>query len=240
MRLKAKLKTYFFIGTICLITSVTTFADTVATKCSYAVPLEEARLVFVMIVAEPNNECLSQGPEKLEAAKSLRKRYKTSGLYPASGSEPLWTVDWFSYQVFLSADGRSLVRTGPWASKDSDEALSFFSEGKLLRTYAVKDIIRYVSALPHSVSHFEWQKHLEINNSKRTFEVTTLEEGRLSFNLENGEIIAQSLPLLPTSSGLSEPRLYVTNLAVLIAILIAGVVTFFFVLWWRKRRMRGS
>lgn len=196
MILKGKLKTYFCLGMIGLMGPAGVLADTPATQCSYSVRLDEAKLVFVMIATKEDNECLSQGPEKLKAATAIRKRYKTSGLYSDNKSEPLWTVDWFSYQVFLSSNGKYLVRTGPWATKGADEAISFFSDGKLIRSYDVSDIVRNISALPHSVSHFEWEKHLDINPLKTTLEVTTLEGGRLTFNLLDGKMNHQGFPVL--------------------------------------------
>ena len=39
--------------------------------------------------------------------------YKQSGLYNADdATTPLWTIDWYSFSVYLSDDGRYLVRPG--------------------------------------------------------------------------------------------------------------------------------
>lgn len=174
-----------------------------------------------MLATENFNECLSQGDEDKAEAEKLRKAYKASGLYENNNStKPIWTVDWYSFKVYLTSDGKYLVRTGPWASKETDEAFSFLRDGKLTKSYQVDDLIRYTSALPHSVSHFQWEKESQLNNSTNSFEVITLEDGRFVFNLENGEIISQNKPFLPTKEGLTEPRFYISNWLMILGIVI--------------------
>lgn len=203
-----------------------TFADTTATQCSYSISSGNGKYIFVMLATEKFNECLSQGDKAKAESEILHKEYKSSGLYQKSNStKPLWTVEWYSYKVYLSADGKYFVRTGPWASKETDEAFSFFSDGKLVKSYLVNDLIRFVSALPHSVSHFQWEKQSQLNDSNNSFEVITLEDGKFIFNLENGEIISQSKPILPTTDALTEPRFYIVNWLMIlgIVILISGL-----------------
>lgn len=232
-----KLTVYLFFGVVSLFISLDVRADSVPTQCSYSIRLDDG-LSFVMIAVLPFNECASQGTEKIEAGKAIRKKYQISGLYRDDAPGPLWTVDWYSYKVFISSDGKNLVRIGPWASNTSDEAFSFFNNGQLVKTYQVGEIIRYDSALPHSVSHFQWEKQFELNDSKRTFEVTTLEDGRFTFNLLNGEIISQRLPLLPPISGLSEPRFIVRAGLILVLLFAAGLVAIYFVLRRRNHLHR--
>lgn len=221
--------TTFILLSLALYSSI--FADTVATPCSYVVSSDDERYIFVMLSVKTENECLSQGTEEQKKIKELHKKYKFSGLYEKNNSaKPLWTVDWYSYQVFISSDGKYLVRTGSWASKETDEAFSFFDEGKLIKTYQINEIVRYVSALPHSVSHFQWEKELKLNASTNSFEVTTLEDGKFSFDIKNGEIISQNKPITPNLEGLTEPRLY-SSIWRLPIVIIVLLLSLFFVLY---------
>ncbi len=151
-----------------------------------------------MIAPDETVECISQGDQDKIESKKIREQFPMSGLYNAGSTKPLWTVNWYSYKVYLSSDGKHLVKKGSWASQKTDEAYSFFNEGKLLKTYKVNDLVTYVSSLPHSVSHFEWEKETKLNDKENILEVTTLEGGKFSFNLENGEIISQQKPIIPS------------------------------------------
>jgi hypothetical protein len=173
------------------------FADTVAPPCTYKTYSEDKKYVFVMIVPDEKVECMSKDNEAKIEAKKIRNQFLTSGLYNNQSAKPLWTVYWYSYKIYLSSDGKHLVRTGGWASQETDEAFSFFNEGKLIKTYRVNELISYVSALPHSASHFQWEKETKLNDKENMLEVTTLEGGKFSFNLENGEIINQQKPIVP-------------------------------------------
>jgi hypothetical protein len=193
-----------------LVLNSTAFADKPATQCSYSIDLGSDR-VFVMFAVDQTQDCLSQGKEKLAAAAALRSKYRSSGLYRLESPEPVWTVDWFAFKVFLSTDGKYVVRSGPWASSITNEAFSFFADGKLLRSYTVNDVVRYSFALPHSASHFEWEKTSGLNEAEKTFEVTTLEGGQFKFSLETGEMLIKHFPLLPPTTGLAGPDSIFSN-----------------------------
>src|SRR4051794_23522704 len=106
------------------------FADTVAPPCTYKISSENGKFVFVMLAPDERVDCgTSDANEKIEA-KKIRTQFPMSGLYNNESITPLWTVDWYSHKVYLSSSGQNLVRTGPWASKGTDEAFSFFKEGK--------------------------------------------------------------------------------------------------------------
>lgn len=210
------------------------FADSPAMPCSYSVPSDVG--LFVMLAPDPRIDCLSQGGgERERTAKALRKTHSASGLY--SGPDPVWTVDWFSYKVYLSKNGKYLVRMGPWASSGSNEAFSFFAEGKLLKTYKVEDIVRDVAGLPHSVSHFEWEKDTALDDTAGTFRASTLEGGDFVFDLATGEIREGRKPFLPSAEALTEPRFYVDKLPWIgAAVVWITVLVLAFVLIRRRKR----
>lgn len=210
-------------------------ADSPATPCSYSVASDAG--LFVMLAPDPKMDCLSQGDQRKRAATILRNTYRAGGLY--SGLDPVWTVDWFSYKVYLSKNGKYLVRKGPWASSPSNEAFSFFADGKLVKTYKVEDIVRDVAALPHSVSHFEWEKNTALDDAAGTFRVSTLEGGDFIFDLATGEIREGSKPFLPPAEALTEPRFYVDKLP-WIGVAIVSMTVFLLVFFLIRRRKRRS
>lgn len=73
----------------------------------------------------------------------------------------IWRVEgWYAFTGHLTNDGRYFVRMGPWASDQeghSDLAVAFYDNGKLLKEYLVKDLIKDVTKLEYSVSHYQWQ-----------------------------------------------------------------------------------
>lgn len=211
------------------------FADSPATPCSYTVASDAG--LFVMLAPDVKSECLSQGEEPKRTAKALREKYGASGLY--SGPDPVWTVDWFSYKVYLSKNGKYLVRMGPWASSGSNEAFSFFADGKLLKTYKVEDIVRDVAGLPHSVSHFEWKKNTGLDDAAGTFRASTLEGGDFIFDLATGEIREGRKPFLPSAEALTEPRFYIDKLP-WIGVTIVSIAVFLLAVFLIRRRKRRS
>ena len=71
-----------------------------------------------------------------------------SGLYKTSDlKKPIWTIDWYTFGVISNLDGRYLIRFGPWASSAKHEALSFFENGKLVKSYIIEDLVRDQSKL---------------------------------------------------------------------------------------------
>lgn len=199
-------------------------ADSPATLCSYSEPTGDKQHVFVMLATKTDNECLSQGEARRSEVVLLREKYDRSGLYRINDPKnPLWTVEWYSFKVFLSPDGKYLVRQGPWASTENNEAASFFADGVLLKSYQVKDIVNSVKDLPHSVSHFHWARDWKMNSANNTFEIETLENQRIVFDLTNGQILSGS----PTgNTSKQEQSFFSENLF----LLIGGAVVFLVVL----------
>ena len=101
----------FIFGLIYFLFSQVVFGDTTATPCSYEVFSNDKIYIFVMLAPDEEIECISQGKEKKQEAKKLRKSFQSSGLYKNDNLQrPLWTVDWYSFQVFISSDGKCLIQ----------------------------------------------------------------------------------------------------------------------------------
>lgn len=155
-------------------------ADSERPPQDYVKETENGRYVFVMLAPERWSR-YSTG--------EIRKTYKQSGLYRNDGSTtPLWTVDWFSYGVYPSSDGRHVVRMGPWAYDVNQLAVAFYKDGRELRAYSIKDLVRDESKLRHTVSHFFWQSSLRYDDKRGMLFLTTVDDRSYRFSVKTGEI----------------------------------------------------
>ncbi|OPY01258.1 MAG: hypothetical protein A4E60_01800 [Syntrophorhabdus sp. PtaB.Bin047] len=155
-------------------------ADTPAPPRDYAKETEDGQYIFIMLA--PPERWVSKDAE-------LRKTYKTSGLYRNDGSTtPLWTVYWYSFSVYPSSDGRHIVRMGPWASSVDQLALAFYEDGKELKSYRIRDLVKNQLKLKHTVSHFFWQKELKFNDKENTILIKTHDDQTYLFSVKTGEI----------------------------------------------------
>jgi hypothetical protein len=187
-------------------------ADTVAMPFSFAAVAAQKNYVFVMIApVAKGSDGSNLRDEERGAAQRLRARYRTSGLYANDGSTtPLWTVDWYANSVLVPSDGIHLIRRGPWAENGSTEALTFFAEGRKIRSYSVGELVDTTLTLPHTVSHFSWDKSITIDEASRTATVTTLNGDRYVIDFTNGGIISASRPMRIAAITIAGLLLFVT------------------------------
>lgn len=124
---------------------------------------------------------------------SLKELYRTDG--------------WYSFQVFVSRDGRHLVRMGLWSvghepAKD-DLAVAFYEDGKLLKEYSTADLVKDITKVVPTTSHYFWQApspvddkvteaeqlrlrlHIDYTN---TFELHTIDGWTYAFDVTTGKI----------------------------------------------------
>lgn len=179
-----------FLFSILTVNSV--FADTPPMERDYTISVGEGELIFVMLSRTHG----SQTPE-------IRALYPKSGLYNVTGKVPraLWTVDWYAFKVDLSADGKHLIRWGPWASSAPQIAVEFYADGKLTKSYKIEDLVRRPESLPHSVSHFTWKRDVEFNQAKNELYIETLNNEKYLFDVSTGLCFKV---LWPTSLGVSK------------------------------------
>jgi hypothetical protein len=156
-----------------------TRADSAAPPTDYVKSSANGQFELVML---PKSRFVRKKPE-------LRKRYKQSGLYrKGMPGRPLWTIDWFAWNVYPASDGHHLVRMGPWASSEEDLAVAFYRDGRLLREWKINELVKDPQSLPHSVSHFEWRQSISFNDAKRLLRLTTLANEKYLFD-ENGSLL---------------------------------------------------
>jgi len=118
------------------------------------------------------------------------------------------TKGWYSSEVFISRDGRYLVRMGPWnqgskPSKD-DLAVAFYKDGKLIKQYSTEEMVKDKSKVDRSVSHYNWRGSTwkddvpELDRMKLrllldysyVFDLHTIDGWTYSFDVTTGKIKA--------------------------------------------------
>ena len=160
---------------------------------------QNGKYVFVMLA--PEKRGLFGLLKFYEENKELRRQYAVSGLYHNKGSSaPLWTVGWYADKVYVSDDGKHLIRIGPWPrvweDKDLEQggpalqqpAVGFYSEGKLLKGYAIGDLIVNPKQLPQIVSHFQWIDRIFFDDAAGKLTITTHDQQELFFDVHTGEL----------------------------------------------------
>ncbi len=156
------------------------FADTPAPPRDFKKVTENTEYVFVMLAPDGWAE---HDPE-------IRKVYKRSGLYRNDGSgTPLWTVDWYTFEVFPSSDGEHLVRMGPWASSTDELALSFHKNGKEIKNYRINDLVHDESKLSRTASHFFWRSELKYDDKHTVLFLKTIDNQAYRFSARTGELL---------------------------------------------------
>lgn len=165
---------------------------TIAPPSSYTKPSPDGRYLFVMIPpATVEEEASRLNAQAAAEIRGIRRVYSQSGLYRNDGTAtPLWTVDWYSYDVSIASDGVHLVRRGPWGSDLTDEAFSFFANGRPVRTYAISELVDVEFLLPRMGSGFKWCKGYSLNEGKLQYAVNTEDGNSFVFDMTTGNIVA--------------------------------------------------
>lgn len=114
--------------------------------------------------------------------------YPVSGLYPANDSViPIWSVDWYERKVFLSRDGRYLVRMGLEPETRHDLAVAFYDRGKLLHAYSINDLIRNPDDITRS-ARFGWASDVYLDHEKGIFYGATPWNIVYEFDITTGQL----------------------------------------------------
>ncbi|RVU84769.1 hypothetical protein EOL70_10995 [Leucothrix sargassi] len=153
-------------------------ADSFGPPTSYSELTKNNKYVFVMLVPGSWDRTLSE--------------YKRSGLYKNGSLKPEWLVNWYADGVSPNSDGKHLIRHGPWASVISQEAFSFFKNGKLIKSYKISDLVKDESKLLHSVSHIEWSDDMHYFEDEGVLYVKTIDQHKYVISIYSGEMIAQN------------------------------------------------
>jgi len=105
------------------------------------------------------------------------------------------TKSWYTFEGYLSVDGRYFVRLGPRASDFgwlSDLAIAFYDRGKLLKEYQVKDLITKREFLDQAVDYYMWRpsiQTLQTGFRYDMFYLVTIDKNTYSFDYKTGDIL---------------------------------------------------
>lgn len=163
---------------------------------SYLTTSPNNKFVFVMRGPKPFFSTESQWrDENMELTRQIQTKYSASGLYPNDGStKPLWQMDQYSWKVFVPSDGIHLARPAPWPTTASDEALSFYANGHTIRSYRVRDLVDVPWFLPGGHGHYDWNKHINLDDRNGKLIVDTNHFDHYVFDLATGDISSARRP----------------------------------------------
>jgi len=161
------------------------WADEPAYPEVYVVAAPEGKYYFKMI---PNEDYM-------DLYNSRGILYKVS---PKEEDEIVWrTSGWYANSVYISANGMYLVRMGNWAGgekpSDDDLAIAFYKNGKLIKSYSTKDLIKNVSAVVTTESHYFFLKDVKGFKGaySNTFTIITIDNIEYEFDVSNGNIVSK-------------------------------------------------
>lgn len=169
-----------------------TWADKSRPPYDYVINVSGGKYVFVMLATSgftPFDIGASDDVGVIDPDKEIRKSYKNSGLYSVGQASPLWTISWYSFTVYPSADGDHLVRIGPWASSVEQLALSFYSKGVEIKKYLIRDLVKDQSRLDYTVSHFFWMSEHRHDEKNQLLHLKTVDGVIYKFSTMTGEIV---------------------------------------------------
>lgn len=143
------------------------------------------------------------GKWRLEGGKSISERAPFGVAYKINEDGDLidiWHAEgWYAYGGHLSANGRFFVGYGPWGTdqeKHTDTAISFYDQGKLLKEYQVRELIKKPEFIENSVSHYMWTPatQTEPNGFQDTsFHLVMIDKTIYTFDVATGNIIATGI-----------------------------------------------
>jgi len=115
--------------------------------------------------------------------------------------DTLWHIDWFAKKVFLADDGSHLIRFGPWARDKKglgDIAIGFYKNGKVVKQYLVKDLVKDKKSISATVSHYTWESCDSavvsgLSKDFKTYSLVTTDRIIYVFNTSTGKIIKKKV-----------------------------------------------
>ncbi len=224
---------------------------------SYAKPTPGGQFVLVVFGSAEAEKNLNGGDNKRHSA-AVRAKYAVPGLYRATDDEhPPLVYALAGYapdeNVYLTADGRTVVRIeGDWwrtkaypvgqrlsaevEQKQLDApAISFFRDGKLMKSYPLRDLVTDAAAISHSPEHILWHGGAVLREDTGLFLLDMQDTNRITFDTRTGEV--SSKEKLGFGSRLGQTMISVTLGLVVLLGLAWGAYAF---LRLRTRRASGG
>ena len=161
------------------------YADTPAPMSPYKRVSRSGEFVFVML----------DGPWPGPRITDPWDGYPRSGLYRNDGSRnPLWTVDWYAYNVDVASDGVHLVRQGDLAMDMYGLAAGFYANGEPTRLYRIIEVVADESKIGRSVTFLHWKLDGRYNESRTEYVLRTRDGKVTVFDVTTGAIVSQTRP----------------------------------------------
>ncbi len=142
----------FFVALVSLLWFTSSFAD------------HERRPVPLVFASEPEGDAVfAMVPAKVGANRKVsQEAYGVAYRLTRDGTlkELYRTKGWYSFKVFVSADGKYLVQleTRPMGHRPhpDHQAIAFYKDGKLLKRYSTAELMKDPAKVRASVSYYEW------------------------------------------------------------------------------------
>jgi hypothetical protein len=176
-------------------------------KSSYKTLAPGGKYVFVMISPKTiDKDAESVGEDRAAEIREIRASYSVSGFYPNDGSRtPLWTVDWYAYEVYPASDGVHLVRPGLsrlWSPPGwNDIAVEFYASGKLLRSYKVRELVDVPRLLISDSFVPKWRAEHNFEDTTLRYTLRTIHGEQFVFDARTGEMLEGSRLVAWARSG---------------------------------------
>ncbi len=238
----------YFLVTTTLVLATTVIAERnekpIVIPYGFTKPTPDGAHLFVMLAPKA---WLDKLPDKYRVeSRRLAEAYPQSGLYPKDSTTPLWTVDWYSFQVYPLSDAIHVVRlhadstqTAQYVASRLPKAVEsyqlaapgvgFYERGKLIRQYRVNELVTNPEDLKHSIKHVIWIAGEVLDRSGTKFILNTQDQNQITFDAATGEILSQR------KIGLESPRMpYILAATAVLMILFALALA------WFVRRVKVS
>ncbi|WP_040914180.1 hypothetical protein, partial [Lentisphaera araneosa] len=114
--------------------------------------------------------------------------YNKSGLYNIEDtSNPIWTIDWYTFMVYMSLDGSSIVRFNNHKKGD----ITFYKNGQEVNYYQKSDLINFMKIMEinNSLTYYE---SIDVNDENNILILETAHKEKYVFDLDTGKIIDSS------------------------------------------------
>lgn len=157
--------------------------------------------------------------EEIDQEGEIRKKYPESGLYTSSNSpQLLWKIDLYDTESWylVSDDGEHLVVVKDNIIGIKEEksiegnpqvkeivksvpdmgqvVLTFYSFGKLIRSYKAIELIEENNLLKTTSYDFMWSDKRVLNEKEKTLSITKKDGENIVFDIANGDIQSGKLP----------------------------------------------
>ena len=173
------------VALVVLLLSPCALGDTPAAARAYVGVGDGGHYYFKILPCLKNSSDLSCGSVRV---------YEVSDEGP---DRPVWSASgWFAFSAYLSDDGKYLVRMGDWPGgsepSDSDLAIAFYEDGKLLKQYSTKQLIRDPSKVVRSVSHYQFLREVRgFQPYTKMFTIVAVDGTEYTFDVRHGDIVRE-------------------------------------------------